>query len=66
MVVVNDPSGGVYYGGLMLVPVFGRVIGGALRLMDVPPDSPLLMEAARSAAEEIEAAAEAVGEPATP
>jgi cell division protein FtsI (penicillin-binding protein 3) len=66
VVVVNDPSGGVYYGGLISAPVFGRVIGGALRLMDVPPDSPLLMEAARSIEEEIEAAAESVGEPATP
>jgi cell division protein FtsI (penicillin-binding protein 3) len=66
VVVINDPSGGVYYGGLISAPVFGRVIGGALRLMDVPPDSPLLMEAARSAEEEIEAAAESVGEPATP
>ena len=66
VVVVNDPSGGVYYGGLISAPVFGRVIGGALRLMDVPPDSPLLMEAARSAEEEIEAAAEAVGELTTP
>jgi cell division protein FtsI (penicillin-binding protein 3) len=66
VVVINDPSGGVYYGGLISAPVFGRVIGGALRLMDVPPDSPLLMEAARSIEEEIEAAAESVGEPATP
>lgn len=65
-VVINDPSGSVYYGGLVSAPVFGRVIGGALRLMDIPPDSALLMEAARTQAEEIEAAAEEVGGPVPP
>ncbi|GMU42546.1 MAG: penicillin-binding protein 2 [Xanthomonadales bacterium] len=66
VVVINDPRGSAYFGGLVAAPVFGRVVGGALRLMDVPPDSPLLLEAARSVEEEIEAAAEAVGEPAPP
>jgi cell division protein FtsI (penicillin-binding protein 3) len=66
VVVINDPQGGVFYGGLVAAPVFGRVIGGALRLMDVPPDSQLLLEAARTADEELEAAAEAVGEPTLP
>jgi cell division protein FtsI (penicillin-binding protein 3) len=66
VVVVNDPRGQAFYGGLVAAPVFGRVIGGALRLMDVPPDSQLLLEAARSADEEMEAAAEAVGEPTLP
>jgi cell division protein FtsI (penicillin-binding protein 3) len=66
VVVVNDPTGGAYYGGLVSAPVFGRVIGGALRLMDIPPDNELLLEAARSEAEELEASAEAVGEPTPP
>ncbi len=66
VVVINDPSGVAYYGGLVSAPVFGRVIGGALRLMDIPPDSPLLMEAAHSSSEDLDAAAEAVGEPITP
>ncbi len=66
VVVVNDPRGQVFYGGLVAAPVFGRVLGGALRLMDVPPDSPLLLEAARTIDEEMEAAAEAVGEPTRP
>ena len=66
-VVINDPTAGAYYGGLVAAPVFGQVIGGALRLMNVPPDSPLVLEAAaRSAAEEAEAAAEGVGEPTLP
>ncbi|HWS27668.1 MAG TPA: penicillin-binding protein 2 [Xanthomonadales bacterium] len=66
VIVINDPQGKVFYGGAVAAPVFGRVIGGALRLMDVPPDSPLLQIAARSEAEELEAAAEAVGEPTPP
>ncbi|MEP6908096.1 MAG: penicillin-binding transpeptidase domain-containing protein [Pseudoxanthomonas sp.] len=37
-VVVNEPSQGSYYGGLVAGPVFHNVMEGALRLMDVPPD----------------------------
>jgi cell division protein FtsI (penicillin-binding protein 3) len=39
VVVVHDPSEGVYYGGLVAAPVFHSVMDGALRLMDVPPDN---------------------------
>ncbi len=38
-VVIRDPRGGVYYGGLVSAPVFSRVMSGALRLLDVPPDN---------------------------
>ncbi|HHW4678337.1 MAG TPA: peptidoglycan D,D-transpeptidase FtsI family protein [Xylella sp.] len=38
VIVINDPQGKVYYGGLVSAPVFHRVMDGALRLMDVPPD----------------------------
>ncbi len=38
VVVINDPQGGKYYGGLVAAPVFHHVMEGALRLMDVPPD----------------------------
>ena len=38
VIVVNDPQGGKYYGGLVSAPVFHNVMEGALRLMDVPPD----------------------------
>ena len=42
VVVVNDPGGGqggAYYGGVIAAPVFSRVMDGALRLLDVPPDN---------------------------
>ncbi|WP_434027284.1 peptidoglycan D,D-transpeptidase FtsI family protein [[Pseudomonas] boreopolis] len=38
VIVINDPQGGKYYGGLVSAPVFHDVMEGALRLMDVPPD----------------------------
>ncbi len=38
VVVINDPRGDEYYGGLVAAPVFGRVMSGALRLLDVAPD----------------------------
>jgi cell division protein FtsI (penicillin-binding protein 3) len=38
VVVIDDPRGDVYYGGLVAAPVFGRVMPGALRLLDIAPD----------------------------
>jgi len=39
IVVVNDPSGSQYYGGLVAAPLFSTVMTGALRLLDIPPDN---------------------------
>ncbi|BBO55413.1 penicillin-binding protein 3 [Cobetia sp. AM6] len=39
VVMIENPKGEEYYGGLVAAPVFGRVVGKALRLLDVPPDS---------------------------
>jgi cell division protein FtsI (penicillin-binding protein 3) len=38
-VVIDEPSNGTYFGGLVSAPVFGRVMAGALRLMNVAPDN---------------------------
>lgn len=40
-VVVSDPRGEVYYGGLVAGPVFAKVMDGALRYRNVPPDLPV-------------------------
>ncbi len=40
VVTVDEPTHGGYYGGEIAAPVFGRVMTGALRLLDVPPDVP--------------------------
>lgn len=38
VVVIDEPTRGGYYGGEVAAPVFGRVVAGALRLLDVAPD----------------------------
>ena len=40
-VMVNEPAGSEYYGGLVAAPVFSDVMGGALRMLNVPNDAPL-------------------------
>lgn len=39
VVMVDEPSLGKYHGGDVAAPAFARVMEGALRLMDVPPDA---------------------------
>ena len=48
-IVIDEPSQGGYYGGLVSAPVFGKVMAGALRLMNVAPDN--LVEPQTAAAE---------------
>jgi len=38
VVVIDEPRGGDYFGGLVAAPVFSEVTGNALRLMQVTPD----------------------------
>lgn len=38
VIMINEPHGEEYYGGAVAAPVFSKVMAGALRLMDVPPD----------------------------
>ena len=40
VVMVDEPRGKHYYGGLVAAPVFSSVMTGALRLFNVPPDKP--------------------------
>lgn len=39
VVVLDEPQGSDYYGGQVAAPVFGRVMAGALRLLDIRPDA---------------------------
>ncbi len=41
VVIIRDAGGhgGEYFGGLVSAPVFREVMGGALRLLDIPPDN---------------------------
>ncbi|WP_296222630.1 penicillin-binding protein 2 [Pseudomonas sp. UBA2684] len=38
VIMIDEPSEGGYYGGLVSAPVFGKVMAGALRLMNIVPD----------------------------
>ena len=40
VITVDEPAGKAYYGGEVAAPVFGHVMAGALRLLDIPPDAP--------------------------
>ena len=39
VVIIDEPQGEQYYGGLVAAPVFSNVMAGALRLLDIPPDN---------------------------
>jgi len=39
--MIDEPSAGQYYGGVVAAPVFAQVAQGALRLLGVPHDAPL-------------------------
>ncbi|UOA10035.1 penicillin-binding protein 2 [Methylobacter sp. S3L5C] len=38
VVMIDEPSAGQYYGGLVSAPVFSKVMAGALRILGVAPD----------------------------
>lgn len=40
-VVIDTPTKGSYYGGLVAAPVFSRIMAETMRLMNVPTDKPL-------------------------
>jgi cell division protein FtsI (penicillin-binding protein 3) len=39
-VMVDEPSSGQYYGGIVAAPVFSAIMAGALRMLAVPQDAP--------------------------
>jgi len=38
VVMIDEPSAGQYYGGIVSAPVFSKVMSGALRVLEVSPD----------------------------
>lgn len=40
IVAIDGPRSGRHFGGDVAAPVFGQVMSGALRLLDIPPDAP--------------------------
>lgn len=39
VVMIDEPTKGGYFGGLVAAPVFGRVMAGAMRMMNIAPDA---------------------------
>jgi cell division protein FtsI (penicillin-binding protein 3) len=39
VVVIDDPKGKEYYGGLVAAPVFSQAMTGAMRLLNIAPDN---------------------------
>ncbi|MEX0617450.1 MAG: penicillin-binding transpeptidase domain-containing protein [Pseudohongiellaceae bacterium] len=38
VVIINEPQGEEHYGGQVAAPVFSRIVAGAMRILNVPPD----------------------------
>ena len=55
VVMINEPKGDGYGGGAIAAPVFSKIMAGALRLLNVPPDD--LDEGRLSYAEDVESVA---------
>jgi len=58
VVMIDEPSAGQYYGGLVSAPVFSKVMSGALRVLGVAPDQedtmPVLLTSANPLPHEAE------------
>ena len=39
VVVIDEPGAGQYFGGQVAAPVFAKVMKGALRILNIPPDN---------------------------
>jgi cell division protein FtsI (penicillin-binding protein 3) len=52
-VMIDEPTSAGYHGGTVAAPVFARVMAGALRVLDVPPDGPIQPIELPSDAEEV-------------
>jgi cell division protein FtsI (penicillin-binding protein 3) len=50
LVMIDDPRGTDYYGGLVAAPVFSNVMRAGLRLLQVPPDMPVPASPTQTAA----------------
>ncbi|NOQ93931.1 MAG: penicillin-binding protein 2 [Methylophaga sp.] len=42
VIMIDDPQGDKYYGGLIAAPVFSEVMTGAMRLLNIAPDKNVL------------------------
>ena len=45
VVIIDEPEGGEHYGGLVAAPIFSTVMQEATRILNIPPDQPVDVEA---------------------
>ena len=43
VVVIDEPGGDAYYGGVVAAPVFSNIVEGSLRVLGIAPDDPDMM-----------------------
>ena len=48
VVVINEPGGDLYHGGDVAAPVFGRIMKGALHILNIAPDQVINLQTATS------------------
>jgi cell division protein FtsI (penicillin-binding protein 3) len=52
-VMIDEPSAGMHYGGVVAAPVFSQVMGGSLRTLGIPPDMAVQVAAVPEARERL-------------
>lgn len=52
-VMIDEPTAGEYYGGVVAAPVFSRVMSEALHMLAIPPDAPIVEPAPLEAVPEV-------------
>ena len=48
VILINEPKGELYYAGLTAAPVFSKVMGASLQMLNVPPDDKTVSSLAKS------------------
>lgn len=51
VILINEPKGELYYAGLTAAPVFAKVMGASLQMLNVPPDAKTVSSLAVSTVE---------------
>jgi cell division protein FtsI (penicillin-binding protein 3) len=59
-VMIDEPSAGQYYGGIVAAPVFAQIAEGSLRALGVTPDAPLVPLQVARKADQVEAVRESM------
>ncbi|MGS2719651.1 penicillin-binding transpeptidase domain-containing protein [Paraglaciecola aestuariivivens] len=59
VILINEPKGELYYAGHTAAPVFSKVMGASLQILNVPPDDKTVSDVAVSSSENLQEVANA-------